>query len=107
MASGFDKLEQGQNAKVQHDSEMQFRIEARRNKLLGLWAAECMGIEGEAADAYAIDVVKEDIKEPGHQDVVDKIKSDFAAKGVDIDEDTICRKLSHYEAAAVEQMQAE
>lgn len=73
----FDDREQAFEAKYAHDEEMKFRAVARRNKLLGLWAAELMGKTGEAATAYALEVVKADFEEAGHEDVVRKVKGDL------------------------------
>lgn len=73
----FSDREKSFEAKFAHDNEMQFRAEARRNKLLGLWAAELMGKSGEEADIYAREVVKADFEEPGHEDVVRKVAGDL------------------------------
>lgn len=73
----FDDRENAFENKFAHDAEMQFRAEARRNKLLGLWAAELMGKSGDEADAYAKEVVKSDFEEAGHEDVVRKVKGDL------------------------------
>ena len=76
----FDDRENAFESKFAHDSEMQFKAEARRNKLLGLWAAGLMGKTGEAADAYAREVVASDFEEAGSEDVVRKIVADLAGK---------------------------
>jgi hypothetical protein len=76
----FDDRENAFEAKFAHDSEMQFRAEARRNKLLGLWAAELMGKTGEAAASYALEVVSADFEEAGDEDVVRKVVADLAGK---------------------------
>jgi hypothetical protein len=76
----FDDRENAFEAKFAHDSEMQFRAEARRNKLLGLWAAELMGQSGDAAAAYAMEVVSADFEEAGDEDVVRKVVADLAGK---------------------------
>jgi hypothetical protein len=76
----FDDRENAFEAKFAHDDEMQFRAEARRNKLLGLWAAELMGISGDAAAAYALEVVSADFEEAGDEDVVRKVVADLAGK---------------------------
>ncbi|MGI3167689.1 DUF1476 domain-containing protein [Pseudooceanicola sp. C21-150M6] len=75
--STFDERENAFENKYAHDQEMQFRAEARRNKLLGLWAAELMGKTGEAAADYAREVVKSDFEEAGHEDVVRKVSGDL------------------------------
>lgn len=76
----FDDREKAFENKYAHDAEMQFRAEARRNKLVGLWAAGLLGMTGETADAYAKDVVKVDFEEPGIEDVVRKLKADLGDK---------------------------
>ncbi|REC55599.1 DUF1476 domain-containing protein [Rhodosalinus sediminis] len=75
--STFDDREHAFEAKFAHDAEMQFKAEARRNKLLGLWAAEKLGKTGEEAEAYAREVVKADFEEAGHEDVVRKVAGDL------------------------------
>ena len=76
----FDDREHAFEAKFAHDAEMVFRAEARRNKLVGLWAAEILGKTGADADAYAIEVVKSDFEEAGHEDVVRKVAADLDGK---------------------------
>ena len=79
----FDDRENAFENKYAHDQEMQFRAEARRNKLLGLWAAELIGKSGEDAEAYAREVVKSDFEEAGHEDVVRKVSGDLGGKATD------------------------
>lgn len=76
----FDDRENAFEAKFAHDGEMQFRAEARRNKLLGLWAAGLMGKTDDAAAAYALEVVSADFEEAGDEDVVRKVVADLAGK---------------------------
>jgi len=76
----FDDREHAFESKFAHDAEMVFRAEARRNKLVGLWAAELLGKTGSDADAYAIEVVKSDFEEAGHEDVVRKVAADLDGK---------------------------
>ena len=76
----FEDREHAFEAKYAHDAEMQFRAEARRNKLVGLWAAELMGKTGDAAAAYALEVVQADFEEAGIEDVVRKLVADLAGK---------------------------
>lgn len=78
--STFDERERAFESKYAFDSEMQFKAEARRNKLLGLWAAELLGKSGDAAQAYALDVVKADFAEPGIEDVVRKVAADLEGR---------------------------
>lgn len=81
--STFDDRENAFENKYAHDQEMQFRAEARRNKLLGLWAAELLGKTGEDAAEYAREVVKSDFEEAGHEDVVRKVSGDLGGKATD------------------------
>src|ERR1700694_1395567 len=78
----FDKREEGFEKKFAHDEELKFKASARRNKLLGLWAAEKLGISGPAAESYAKEVIAADFEEPGDNDVFHKIRRDFDAKKV-------------------------
>ena len=87
----FDDREKAFETKYAHDQEMQFRAEARRNKLLGLWAAELMGKTGDDADDFAREVVKADFEEAGHEDVVRKVAGDLGDKA---DPDTIREKMA-------------
>ena len=81
--SNFKDRERAEEAKFAMDSETEFKVMARRNKLLGMWAADLMGLVGEDAEAYAKSVVIADLEEAGDDDVFRKIRSDFDAKGVD------------------------
>lgn len=81
--STFDDRENAFENKYAHDAEMQFKAEARRNKLLGLWAAELLGKSGDDAANYAKEVVKVDFEEAGHEDVVRKVSGDLGGKASD------------------------
>lgn len=105
--SGFDKRREGFEAKFAHDSDLKFKATARRNKLFGLWAAEKMGMSGDAADAYAKDVVKADFEEAGDEDVIRKVKGDLEAKGVAQSDHQIRRELEGLMAVAMEQIVTE
>ncbi|MBB4001789.1 MAG: DUF1476 domain-containing protein [Aurantimonas endophytica] len=89
-----------------HDQELRFRIEARRNKLLGLWAAEKLGKTGEDANAYAQEVIKADFLQPGDDDVFQKIRKDFDAAGVQESDHQIRRCMSEYLIEAEKQVRA-
>ena len=78
--TSFDDRENAFESKFAHDAEMQFRAEARRNKLVGLWAAELLGKSGDEAAAYAVEVVSADFEEAGIEDVVRKVAGDLAGK---------------------------
>ncbi|MEL6568324.1 MAG: DUF1476 domain-containing protein [Pseudomonadota bacterium] len=82
MSNGFDDRERAEEAKYALDQETQFKVMARRNKLLGLWAADLLGKTGAAADAYAKEVVLSDLEEAGEEDVFRKVRGDFDAAGV-------------------------
>jgi len=82
MTTSFDKREEGFEKKFAHDEELRFKATARRNKMLGLWAAEKLGLSGDAANAYAKEVVMSDFEEAGDHDVAKKVHKDLEAKGV-------------------------
>jgi hypothetical protein len=103
----FDEREKGFEKKFEKDQEFQFKAQARRNRLLGLWAAELMGMKGEAADAYAKEVVREDFLKPGEEDVYDKIMRDLTAKGVAQSEHQIRRKMEELFGVAKQQLMTE
>lgn len=103
--SEFDKRRQTAENKFAHDAELTFKATARRNKLLGLWAAAQMGLTGEAADAYAREVIKADFEEAGDDDVFRKIKADFDAKGVALSDHQIRREMDDQMQIAREQIQ--
>ena len=102
----FDKREEGFEKKFALDSEQTFKAGARRNKLLGLWAAEKLGLTGDAATAYSKEVVAADFEEAGDKDVQDKVVKDFAAKGLAITEATLRQKMHALTVQVREQMQA-
>ncbi len=103
----FDDREKSFERKFALDEELKFKSTARRNKLLGLWAAEKMGLSGDDAQAYAREVVKADFEEPGEEDVYRKIRADFDAKGVEQSEHQIRRAMADLLAEAVRQIEAE
>jgi len=105
MSGSFEDRRKGQEAKWAHDEELRFKIMARRNKLLGLWAAAEMGRTD--ADAYAKDVVKADLAEPGDEDVFRKIKSDFEAAKIARSDHFIHGKMEELLAIAAEQVMHE
>ena len=100
----FDKREEGFEKKFAHDEELRFKANSRRNKLLGLWAAEKMGLSGPNADAYAKEVVVADFEEAGDDDVFRKIRKDFDAKGVAQSDQDIRKTMTDLMAHAVEQI---
>lgn len=103
----FEDRQKGFERKFALDEELRFKSSARRNKLLGLWAAEKMGITGDDAQAYAREVVIADLAEPGDEDVFRKIRTDFDAKGVDQSDHQIRRAMSDLLGEAVTQIETE
>ncbi len=97
----FDDRESGFEAKFAHDEEMQFKAQARSNKLLGLWAAGLMGKDGDEAAAYAVEVIKSDFEEAGDEDVYRKVSGDLGDKA---DEATIRAKMVECLAEAKSQL---
>ena len=89
----FDKREEGFEKKFAHDEELRFKANARRNKMLGLWAAEKLGITGDAANAYAKDVVMSDFEEAGDHDVFKKVRKDLDEKGVTLSDQDLRRTM--------------
>jgi hypothetical protein len=103
----FDDRQRAFEDKFKHDQDLQFRVVNRRNKLMGLWAASELGKSGDAATAYAKEVVLADFEVPGPDDVVRKIVQDFKAAGVDISEHRIRKHLEDLMAVAKEQVMKE
>ncbi|HEX6219234.1 MAG TPA: DUF1476 domain-containing protein [Sphingomicrobium sp.] len=91
----FDERERGFEAKFARDEEMQFRIIARRNRLLGEWAARLMNLSDVETEAYGKEVVRADFEEAGDEDVIRKVLGDLTAAGVDVDEARIRETLGH------------
>ena len=102
----FDKREEGFEKKFAHDEELQFKAGARRNKLLGQWAAGKLGLSGPQADAYAKEVVMSDFEEAGDHDVFKKIRKDFDAKNVTVDDLEIRRTMDELMQQAIAQIKA-
>jgi len=102
----FDKREEGFEKKYALDEEKKFKAEARRNRLLGLWVAEKLGMSGDAATAYAKEVVASDFEEAGDGDVVRKVLGDLKAKGVAVTEQQLRTAMDQLMAQAVAQLQA-
>ena len=100
----FDKRKDAFENKFAHDAQLRFKAESRRNKLLGLWAAELLGKTGEAADAYAKSIVAADFEEAGDEDVFRKIRADFDAGGVAQSDHQIRRTMEELMAKAREQV---
>ena len=105
--SQFEDRQKGQEAKYAFDAEKKFKAEARRNKLLGIWAAELMSLTGDEAKAYAAEVVAADFEEAGDEDVFRKVSGDLQGKGLNVGEDVIRQKMAQLVLLANEQIAAE
>ena len=105
--SGFDDRKDAFEKRFAHDEALKFKAAARRNKLLGLWAAEKLGLSGGDADAYAKAVVVADLKEAGDEDVFRKIRADFDAAKIDQSDHQIRRHMEEFEAEAITQIRNE
>jgi hypothetical protein len=102
----FDQRKESFEKRFALDEEQKFKAMARRNRLLGLWAAEKLGISGDAANAYAKDVVAADFEQPGDGDVLHKVLTDLTAKGSAITEGDISAKMTELLAVAAAQVKA-
>jgi hypothetical protein len=102
----FDKREEGFEKKFAHDEELRFKANARRNKLLGLWAAEKLGVTGDAANVYAKEVVMADFEESGEEDVFKKVRTDFDAKGIAQSDQDIRRAMVDLMEKAIAEIKA-
>lgn len=100
----FDDRERAFEAKFARDEEMQFRIAARRNRLLGEWAARKMGLSDAESESYAKDVIRSDFEEAGEHDVIRKVMGDLTSAGVDCDEETVREALRNKEIEARRQI---
>ena len=102
--SQFDDRQRAFEGKFAHDEEMKFRITARRNRLLGEWAARQMGLSEAETESYAKDVVRSDFEEAGDHDVVRKVLGDLTNAGIETDEAAIREALEHKEVEARRQI---
>ncbi len=100
----FDDRERGEEAKYALDDEQRFRATARRNRLLGTWAAAQLGLTGDAVAAYAAQVVEADFAEAGDEDVIRKVSGDLKANGAAVTDETIRQKLAEFDAEARRQI---
>jgi hypothetical protein len=100
----FNERERAFETKFAHDEEMRFKIIARRNRLLGQWAARQMGLSEAEADSYARDVVRSDFEEAGEHDVIRKVLGDLTAAGIDCDEAKVVEALRNKEIDARRQI---
>lgn len=103
----FDDREKAFEAQYEHDAQLKFKVNARRNKLLGLWAAGLLGKTGADAEAYAKEVVMADFEKPGDSDVMHKLVKDLAAGGKPTEEHTIRKQSEHLAVEAKKQIMSE
>ncbi len=103
----FKDREKAFEAKYRHDQETQFKVMVRRNKLLGQWAAEQIGLAGREAEAYAKEVIQSDFEKAGDEDVLDKVFKDFQQKGVGISEHRLRKEMDHLLEVAKQQIRDE
>jgi hypothetical protein len=104
MTTTFDKREEGFEKQFAHDEELRFKANARRNKMLGAWAANQLGLSGADAEAYSKEVVMADFEEAGDDDVFRKIRKDFDAKGIKQTDQQIRTTMTALMAEAVAQI---
>ena len=102
--SELEKRGDAYENKFAHDAELRFKAEARRNKILGLWAADLLGKSGDEAEEYAKEVVRSDFDEPGEEDVFRKVQEDFKNAGVDKTDEDIRAAMSEMMTDAIEQI---
>ncbi|KCZ55449.1 aldolase [Hyphomonas beringensis] len=102
--STFDDRERAEEARYALDQETQFKVMARRNKLLGVWAADLMGLSGADAEAYAKSVVLSDLEEAGDEDVFRKVRKDFDEAGIDRTDARIREQMAELLPVAREQI---
>ena len=104
MSDQFGDREKGFETKFKMDQETEFKVEARRNKLLGLWLAEKLGLPESQHDSYAKEVILADLEEPGVEDIIRKVMKDIEQHGADITDSDIRLKLDEFRKAAIEQI---
>lgn len=105
--AGFNEREKAFESKFKHDEELRFKATARRNKLLGLWAAEKMGLAEAEANAYATEVVKADFEEAGDDDVLRKVLGDLQARGIESSEHIVRKHMDELMETAIAQVKTE
>jgi len=106
MAASMDDRQKAFESKFAHDADLRFKAEARRNKLLGLWAADLIGKKGDDAAEYAKDVVKSDFQEAGDEDVFRKVRGDLDAAGANVSDEQLRGKMIELMAEAIQQVQS-
>jgi hypothetical protein len=104
--SSFNDREKAFESKFAHDQELKFKATARRNKLLGQWAAEQLNLSGDEAQAYVAEVIRSDLEEPGDEDVFRKIWADFQERNVDLSEHQVRRQIVDLMEEAIRQVES-
>ena len=104
MSSGFEQREEGFETQFKLEQEQKFRATARRNKMLGRWAAGLMGLADDKVEAYAMDVVKSDFEEAGDEDVVRKVKADLEAAGASVSDEELRAKMQEFYGQACKEI---
>jgi hypothetical protein len=107
MKDAFEEREKSEEAKYKLDQEQRFKVLSRRNKLLGSWAAERMGLSGLEAEAYAVEIIQAELQKPGDGGVAGKLAGDFCGRGVAIGEAEIAAEMKRLHAVALEQITGE
>ncbi len=102
----LDNREKGFEAKFAHDEELRFKASARRNKLLGQWVAEQLGLQGDEADEYAKSVIKADLEEPGDEDVFRKVRKDLDDSNVTVSDADLRHKMTDLMDTAINQIES-
>lgn len=105
MSSSMEERQKAFESKFARDAELKFRAEARRNRLLGLWAAGFLGKTGEETEQYVREVIRADFQESGDEDVFRKIRSDFDAAGVRVSDEELRKTMLEMMAEAIDQIQ--
>ncbi len=105
MNDNFKKCGASEEAIFKHDEEMQFKIDARRNKMLGYWAAEKLGLSGDEIETFAKKTVVSDLEEAGYEDVVRMVSGSFRDAGVDISDDEIRKEIQRLESVATKELE--
>lgn len=103
----FDDRQKAFEDKYKHDQELQFKVMVRRNKLLGLFIAELLGLTGDKAESYAREVISTDFEEPGDEDVVRKVMTDIQNSNVDFSEHRLRKKMDELMTVAKQQIMSE
>ena len=107
MAEVFNERKKGFEAKFQMDEEMEFKVSARRNKLLGLWLAEKLGVSESEHDSYAAEVVLSDLEEPGIEDIIRKVMNDIESHGANLSESEVRLKMDELFGIAAKEIAGE